>query len=154
MTAQLPKLAILTLAAIFALGVIDASAAKKKRVKRPPAPDITRSETPIIMRGYPNFNVPDIMREEKGAPPRRAERPAGRPRGSSTYIPPPVPSPNAPSSPPPAVLLQPPRPAASPPAARNTFQDRVINCIHSAPLNAGIGNNPMDQQAYIRQCAN
>jgi hypothetical protein len=36
----------------------------------------------------------------------------------------------------------------------NTFGDRVTNCIHSCPLNAGIGNNPRDQQSYIRQCAN
>jgi hypothetical protein len=36
----------------------------------------------------------------------------------------------------------------------NTYSDRVTNCIHSFPLNAGIGNNPRDQQSYIRQCAN
>jgi hypothetical protein len=41
-----------------------------------------------------------------------------------------------------------------PPPSRPSFSDRVTNCIHSYPLNAGIGNNPTDQQAYIRQCAN
>jgi hypothetical protein len=36
----------------------------------------------------------------------------------------------------------------------STFGDRVTNCIHSAPLNAGVGNNPADTQAYVRHCAN
>ncbi|MBM3528904.1 MAG: hypothetical protein FJX62_12505 [Alphaproteobacteria bacterium] len=83
--------------------------------------------------------------------PRRAERP--RPRGSSTYIPPPVPSPSAANSPPPPSALAP-GPGVYQPPRLNTFGDRVTNCIHSAPLNAGIGNNPADRQAYVRQCAN
>ena len=36
----------------------------------------------------------------------------------------------------------------------NTFSDRVRNAIHSYPLEKGIGNNPTDQQMYIRQRAN
>jgi len=155
MTAWLPKFATLSLAATLALGAADAWAAKKKRVRRAPPPDIVRSGDPaVIMQGLPNYGVPDIMHEEKGAPQRRADRPAGRLHGGSTYIPPPVPSPNSPNSPLSPTLLQVPPPAIYAPSPRNTFQDRVINCIHSAPLNTGIGNNPADSQAYIRQCAN
>jgi hypothetical protein len=51
------------------------------------------------------------------------------------------------------VLLQPP-PAPYRPPPIESFSDRVTKCIHSYPLNAGVGNNPTDQQMYIRQCAN
>ncbi len=36
----------------------------------------------------------------------------------------------------------------------HTFGDRVTDAIHSYPLEKGIGNNPTDQQMYIRQRAN
>jgi hypothetical protein len=156
---RVSRLAVFALTVAFALASADAWAAKKKRAKPAPvaAPSVTYDDrgTPIIMQGYrSDYGIPDIMREEKGVPPRRADRPAGRPRGSSTLIPPPVPSPNAANSPPSPVLLQHPPPAVYPPPARNSFGDRVINCIHSAPLNTGVGNNPANPQAYIRQCAN
>jgi len=64
-----------------------------------------------------------------------------------------VPSPNSPNSPPaPGALQQGPGVYQPPPV--NSFSDRVRNCIHAAPLNAGIGNNPADRQMYIGQCAN
>jgi hypothetical protein len=50
-------------------------------------------------------------------------------------------------------LLQAPAPTYTPPP-NATFGDRVTNCIHSYPLNAGVGNNPTEQGAYVRQCAN
>ena len=154
-----PKFMAFALAVVMALSTADAWAAKKKRMKRPPAPEIARDYggTPIIMKGCcPTYGIPDIMREERphAAPPARVERPVTRPRGSSTYVPPSVPSPSAPNSPPPAVLLQVPSPAVYSPPATNSFGDRVRNCIHSAPLNTGIGNNPADRSVYIRQCAN
>ena len=106
-----------------------------------------------------------IMVEEPGSASKRGakkedvERPAvekqavqkkrPRPRGSSTYIPPPVPSPYA--SPAPAAA---PSPGVYIPPKLNTFSDRVTNCIHSFPLNSGIGNNPTERNAYVRQCAN
>jgi hypothetical protein len=153
------------LALVLGLGATDTGAAraKKHRVRHAPAavPSMNHTDdgTPIIMNGYhPTLGIPDIMREEKGAPVHAMPRvPSGRraiPRGSSTYIPPPVPSPNSPNSPPAAVLLQPPPPAVYPAAPQNSVHDRVLNCIHSAPLNAGIGNNPANTQAYIAQCAN
>ena len=102
----------------------------------------------------------DIMVEEGGKPLKRApkavEPPAGEvkkapkrkayPRGSS-YIPPA----NLPRTE--AIITSPPPGVYKPPPI-NTYSDRVRNCIHSYPLNAGIGNNPTDQSAYIRQCAN
>ena len=153
------KFMVFALTAVMALGTADASAAKKKRMKRPPAPEIARDidGTPIIMKGYrPTYGIPDIMREERprASSPARAERPVMWPRSNSSYVPPPVPSPNAPNSPPPAVLLQVPPPAVYSPAAASSFGDRVRNCIHSAPLNAGVGNNPADRSVYIGQCAN
>ncbi len=149
----------IAVAATLAFGTLDAVAAprKKHRAKRAPiaAPTVVRDYdgTPIIMKGYPTYGIPDIMREEKGTPPRVEHRRIAVPRGSSTYIPPPVPSPNAANSPPPPQLLQPTPPPYQPPPIKS-FSDRVRNCIHSAPLNTGVGNNPANSQAYIGQCAN
>jgi hypothetical protein len=100
--------------------------------------------TPIIMQGF--------HRTRPGKEPAdSANRKVRIPRGSSTYIPPPNPSPDA--GPPPAVLVQPSVQPYKPPPI-NTFGDRVTSCIHSFPLQGGVGNNPSDQQMYIRQCAN
>lgn len=164
------KALIVATAAIVAVGTLDAASARQKKKVRA-KPPVTSSErwlreslvpldrdgTPIIMQGY---RSPRMMRDAAGTQPpaqpeveRRAERPVRIPRGSSTYIPPPDPSPYSSNRPPAAALTQPP-PAPYQPPKINTFGDRVTNCIHSYPLNAGIGNNPTDQQTYIRQCAN
>ena len=162
---QVPALKILaiTLAAIFALGALDAALAreKKPRVERPVESGIEwdASGTPIIMRETgrpprsqtPSIQSPSIMRDEEPSKRQRVERPRTAPRGSGGTIPPPVPSPYV--GPPSPVLLQPPPTPYKPPPV-NSFGDRVVNCIHSYPLNAGIGNNPTDRQTYIRQCAN
>jgi hypothetical protein len=93
--------------------------------------------------------MPDESRSD------RAERPRTVRRGSSSFtdIPPVNPSPNSPNSPPAAALTRP-APAPYRPPPITTYGDRVTNCIHSFPLNAGIGNNPTNQQSYVRQCAN
>ena len=100
----------------------------------------------------------DIMVEEGGKPlkrnkkeieaqPQRAPKKQPKiPRGSS-YIP---------------NMTLPRTEAVMPPSATgvykpppiNSFSDRVTGCNHSFPLNAGIGNNPTDRSAYVRQCAN
>ena len=160
---------LIALAAVIAAGSFDtASAAKKKRTyrERPAFSDQEQRKrdfnrdlgirtdadgTPIIMRGYGSHSKrPRTTVPEAEEPALRADRP--RPRGSSTYIPPPVPSPNAGPAPQEILGRQTVQPYKPPPI--NTYSDRVTNCIHSFPLNAGIGNNPRDQQAYIRQCAN
>ena len=164
---MLVKASLIALAAVIGAGTLDAAfAAKKKRTYRPAISEQEQRKrdfnrdlgirydadgTPIIMQGYGSHSkkvrttVP-----EADEPALRADRPW--PRGSSTYIPPPVPSPGAGPTPQQILGQQTVQPYKPPPI--NTFGDRVTNCIHSFPLNAGIGNNPRDQQAYIRQCAN
>ena len=138
-------------AAVLALGDADARQ-KKHRAKRSatPALQYDSSGTPSIMRD--GDGGISIMRDEN-APKQKGESkkaatPRRVPRGSSTYIPPPVPTPNTGR----AIVAPTPRVYTPPPI--NSFGDRVTGCIHSYPLNAGIGNNPTDQQSYIRQCAN
>ena len=109
-----------------------------------------------------DFGIRDIMVEEGGRPLKRSPRPVveesdkpvqkrtepkARPRGSS-YIPPTtLPRTVAPT-------VGQPSPGVYKPPPINSFGDRVINCNHSFPLNAGIGNNPTDRSSYVRQCAN
>ena len=159
MRSRIAQALIVGLAGIMVLAASDALARHKKpRHHAPTAQHHVRGDassipldydgTPIIMQGFHRTRPAPVEEQTK-----RADRPVTIPRGSSTYIPPPVPSPNSPNSPPAAVLLQPP-PSAPPPKPLNSFSDRVTNCIHSFPLQGGIGNNPSDQQTYIRQCAN
>ena len=120
------------LAACFVLATGDSAFARHRRhAERAPAASIPvdASGTPIIMKGY---------------------RGAAR-RGSGSVLPS-TPSAGLPDLPP-RQLLQAPA-VAPPPQAPPTFSDRVIGCIHSYPLNAGVGNNPTEQGAYVRQCAN
>jgi hypothetical protein len=100
-------------------------------------------------RGADGFS---IMVEEGGKPAKKNKgakkgEPKARPRGSS-YIP----SLTLPRSQP--VVVAPASPGVYRPPPINSFSDRVTNCIHSFPLNAGIGNNPTERSAYVRQCAN
>jgi hypothetical protein len=137
------------LVAVVAMATLDPAAArsKKKRLKTYDAP-IARDfdGTPIIMQGFRR------TRPTEDLPARQADKPVRIPRGSSTYIPEPNPSPSG--GPPARALVQPPPTQVYRPPPINSFSDRVTNCIHSYPLNKGIGLNPTDQQAYIRQCAN
>src|SRR5262249_50656452 len=116
-------------------------------VSRSPSVPLDYDGTPIIMQGFHRSRGP---RERGDDGPRREVR---GPRGSSTYIVPVNPAPAAASSPPAAALTQPTVQPYKPPPI-NTFSDRVTNCIHSFPLQGGVGNNPSNQQMYIRQCAN
>ena len=158
----------LALAALMVLGTVDAASARKKKVRAKPQPTasenqprhvpgqlvpVDRDGTPIIMQGY---RSPRMMRdagEPMPAPKQRADRPVRIPRGSSTYIPPVNPSPYSINSPGAPALAQPaPGPYQPPPIT--TFSDRVNNAIQAYPLQKGIGNNPMDQQEFIRQRLN
>jgi hypothetical protein len=160
----------LALAALAVLGTLDSASAKKKRVSSNPQATasekwlrgvpgqlvpVDRDGTPIIMQGYrsPGMMRRDKERIEPDEPMQRADRPVKIPRGSSTYIPPPSPSPYSVSSPPAAALTQP-VPQVYKPAPIVTFGDKVNNAIHAYPLERGIGNNPMDQQQFIRQRVN
>jgi hypothetical protein len=158
------KAVTFALAAIFVMGTLDAAAARHRRhvshrtVVHSTSRDIEFSSrsgipvengTPVIMKGY----HPPRVAPDTGEPREHAERPVHIPRGSSTYIPPPVPSPYSSNSPPASSLtrLPPPNPT---PAPITTFGDRVTNAIHDYPLQKGIGNNPTDMQSFIRQRAN
>ena len=151
MRAPVLKILTIMLTAMFTLSMLGDALARqnKPRGKRPPPMARDYDGTPVIMRGLDQPR--SIMRDEDEPRRRRAEGMRAVPRGSSTYIPPPVPSPGA--GPPAPALLQPPAATYRPPPI-DSFSDRVTSCVHSYPLNAGIGNNPTDRQAYIRQCAN
>ena len=148
------KIVVLAFAALYAAGLSDAASAQKyqgimveegrpapktkggagKRGVRKPAPAAPRARTPSA--------TPDAERTAEKPAPRK------RPRGSSTYIPPPVPSP---SGPPP--IAQPSTPVYTPPRI-DSYGDRATRCLHSFPLAGGLGNNPTDRDSFVRQCAN
>jgi hypothetical protein len=87
---------------------------------------------------------------DEDRPTRRAERPRPLPRGSGGAYQPLVPSPGGlPSLTP---LQRPAGPYQPPPI--NSFSDRATQCFHSFPLNAGMGNNPLNRDAYVRSCVN
>jgi hypothetical protein len=163
------KILTLALAALTVLGTLDAASARKKKARPNPQPmasengprrapgqlvPVDRDGTPIIMQGY---RSPGIRRDkepdEAKEPMQRADRPVKIPRGSSTYIPPPSPSPYSANSPPAAALTQPAPPPYRPPPI-TTFSDRVNSAIQAYPLEKGVGNNPIDQQQFIRQRLN
>ena len=159
------KILTLALAALMVLGTLDAASARKKKVRANPQPTasenlrhapgqlvpVDRDGTPIIMQGYRSRAI--TRDNEPKEPVQRADRPIKIPRGSSTYIPPPSPSPYSVSSPPAAALTQPvPQPYKPPPIT--TFSDRVNSAIQAYPLEKGLGNNPIDQQQFIRQRLN
>jgi len=141
------------LIAILAVVVVVATAAtalartKKHRVERPPQPALIQEEhgTPIIMQG---LQWPKQPARTEDQPKERAQRPPTIPRGSSTSMPP-VPAPSVPS----AIVSQPSVGVYKPPPI-NSFSDRVTQCQHSFPLNAGLGNNPTKRDFYVRYCAN
>jgi hypothetical protein len=156
MLAPTTRALMLALAAVLALGVLETASARERKSARAGSAEAafwgglvrTESGVPIIMKGYrPPPSAP------LEAPPQRADRPVHIPRGSSTYIPPPVPSPYSANSPPAAALTQP-APAPYQPPRIETFGDRVTGAIHAFPLEKGLGNNPTDPQMFIRQRAN
>ena len=137
---------IVPFAILFALATAQPAAAraKKHRVERSVPPAVTLNHgTPIIMQG---LTWPKRPAPETDQPQQRAERPRMAPRGSSSYVPPSV----APSP-----MLSP-QPTVTPyqPAPINSFSDRVTQCLHSFSFNAGLGNNPIGRDAYVRSCAN
>jgi hypothetical protein len=162
MSTSLSRFVTIILVAVLAVATFDAAAARTRKAPKKEAPSIVRDldGTPIIMQGYRSPRVrsngeagtfPDESRPDN----QRTERARTVRRGSSSFtgIPPVNPSPNSSNSPPAGVLTKP-APELYRPPPITTYGDRVTNCIHSFPLNAGIGNNPTNQQSYVRQCAN
>jgi len=173
MKASLPNLLTFALAAVLAIGTIDTASARHKKSHRA-KPQVASSQqwlrtaepghlvpvdrdgTPIIMKGYRSPAMREDKKLERELEPKtakRTDRPIKIPRGSSTYIPPPDPSPYSRNSPPAAALTrQTVQPYNPPPIT--TFSDRVNSAIQAYPLEKGIGNNPIDQQQFIRQRLN
>ena len=156
MQARYSKTLTVVLAAVLALVALDAASARTKKHHTAPEAAFwrglvpTENGVPVIMKGY----HPPAPPTEGGTQP-RADRPIKIPRGSSTYIPPVNPAPNY-SGYPSAASGMPAQPTVQPynPPPINTFSDRVTGAIHAYPLEKGIGNNPTDQQSFIRQRVN
>jgi hypothetical protein len=144
---------LLTAALAAALIFAHADGALARAKKSSPGDDLGIQTdaygVPIIMKGYRSdrVNTSRAGTERSG---KQASRPVRIPRGSSTYIPPPVPSPYGSTVG--VTTGQAVQPYNPPPIT--TFGDRVNNAIQSYPLNKGLGNNPTDQQMYIRQNSN
>jgi hypothetical protein len=141
--------------AVFALGQIDLAQARAKKEYGSAGSgvpgimvDVDASGTPIIMQGLPRPAKPSLREEHQ--PSKRVERPRRMPRGSSAYVRPiPLPRTGRDSG---IAAIPPVAPYIPPPI--NTFSDRITNCLHSFPLNAGLGNNPTERDFYVRSCAN
>ena len=99
--------------------------------------------TPIIMQGMECPRLP-ARGEELKEPTQRAERPRVTRRGSSgPYVAAPLRTPSL-------TLTQPTTGPYIPPPIRNPSAE--INQLNqSFPFNAGLGNNPTNRDAYIRQ---
>ena len=121
----------------------DAALARSKKSSSGGEHSIQRDSNgvPIIMKGF---------RSDRGKAGRvdtaRSRTPVTRsariPRGSSTAI-------ARPAATTTGQAVQP----YNPPRI-TTPGDRATSAIHSYPLNKGLGNNPTDQQMYIRQNSN
>src|SRR5262249_42035993 len=108
-----------------------------------PPPSITQDcgGTPIIMQGLECPKTPAADGDHA------KQRPHGPfPRGSGAAYQPLVP--------PSPTLLRPPAVAPYQPPPINSFSDRATQCVHSFTFNAGLGNNPLNRDAYIRSCVN
>jgi hypothetical protein len=161
MRAPLLKLLAVMVSVAFAIGAADAATKKKSRVNRS-APAVTTDYdgTPIIMNGLSTRYPAGIMKDEPGPrsrplaePPPGEARPVRRAVGSSTYVPPPNPSPMNGGPTPQEILRGVPQINAQP-QINNSFSDRVTRCNHSYTYGAGVGNNPSDRDSYVRGCAN
>ena len=164
------KTLTLALAALMVLGTLDSAAARKNKARAQSQSTasekwlrhvpgqlvpVDRAGTPIIMQGYrsPAMTRDDKALKEPDGATQRADRPVKTPRGSSTYIPPPNPSPYSSNSLPATALTQPTVQPYKPPPI-TTFSDKVNSAIQAYPLERGIGNNPIDRQQFIRQRIN
>jgi hypothetical protein len=132
-----PKLIVATLAAVVVItaGPADARHRHRHAIHTTSAGlPVDSSGTPIIMQGY------------------EANRGRVIPRVSGPITVPP-PHTGLPDLPPRQLLQAAPPPVYAAPS-QPSFSDKVTNCIHSYSLNAGVGNNPTNQTAYMGQCVN
>ena len=121
--------------------------------------DVTAPLPPHMQQTWNRYPA-GIMKDEPGPrsrplaePPPGEARPVRRAVGSSTYVPPPNPSPMNGGPTPQEILRGVPQINAQP-QINNSFSDRVTRCNHSYTYGAGVGNNPSDRDSYVRGCAN
>jgi hypothetical protein len=145
MSARLSKTVMLALTVLVFGATATASARPKKHSSERAATSsmMCPDGTPIIMQGIECPRRP-ARGEEQNQPTQRAERPRVTTRGSGgPYIAAPLRAPSL-------TLTQPPAGPYIPPPVRNPSAE--INQLNqSFPFNAGLGNNPTNRDAYIRQ---
>jgi hypothetical protein len=136
---------LLTAALAASLMLLHADAALARSKKSGSSGDLgiqrDSNGVPIIMKGF-RSDRGKINRAATARTGKIATRSARIPRGSSTAIAPRVGTTTG-------QAVQP----YNPPRI-TTPGDRTSNAIHSYPLQKGLGNNPTDQQMYIRQHSN
>jgi hypothetical protein len=145
------QLLLTTFVTLAVAGYLDGAFAKNRKPTAKPTTSSTVQDydgTPIIMKGYQPRRATQETQPREGTQ-KRADQPKYNRRGSSTYVTPPLRSPGSLNPTAVPTMNQPYRPAPI-----TTFSDRVTGAIHSYPLDRGLGNNPVDQQMYIRQRAN
>jgi hypothetical protein len=145
MSAPLTRVLTLALAVLVVGATATASARPKKNNSERPASStmMCPDGTPIIMLG---MECPRRVArgEEQRQPTQRAERRRVTTQGSSgPYV-------AAPLRPPSLTLNQPAVTPYIPPPVRNPSAE-INQLNHSFPFNAGVGNNPANRDAYIRQ---
>ena len=147
MRARPSRTVMLALAVLVFGATATASARPKKHSSERPATSIMMCPdgTPIIMQG---MECPRSLAFEEMQKPatQRAGRPRVTARGSgSPYIvsPLPMPTPSLTMTPPPTA------PYIPPPIRNPSAELHQLN--QSFPFNAGLGNNPTNRDAYIRQ---
>jgi hypothetical protein len=130
------RLIVVTLAAVAVVASTSADARHRRTVQHTTSTGlpVDSSGTPIIMKGY---------EADQGRVHGRAAAPVVVPPAHTGL-------PNLPAR----QLLQPPPPPVAAAPSPPSMSDKVSNCIHSYPLNAGVGNNPAERNAYIGQCVN
>ena len=129
----------LTLAVLILGAGVTAASAQRAASSTMMCPD----GTPIIMQGIECPRRP-ARGDEQNQPTQPAERPRLTTRGSGgPYVAAPLRAPSL-------TLTQPPAGPYIPPPVRNPGAE--INQLNqSFPFNAGLGNNPTNRDAYIRQ---
>jgi hypothetical protein len=143
MQSQRNTLLIAALAASLTFLHADAALARSKKTGSSGDHGIQRDANgvPIIMKGF-RSDRGKANRASAGRSGKLATRSARIPRGSSTSVLPRVGTTTG-------QAVQP----YNPPRI-TTPGDRATSAIHSYPLQKGLGNNPTDQQMYIRQHSN
>jgi hypothetical protein len=136
---------LLTAALAASLMLLHADAALARSKKSSSSGDLgiqrDSNGVPIIMKGF-RSDRGKMNRTSAARTGQFATRSARIPRGSSTAI-------ARPAATTTGQAVQP----YNPPRI-TTPGDKATSAIHSYPLNKGLGNNPTDQQMYIRQNSN